>query len=353
MRNIISSTICVLGLAMLFSCTQTSTKCTIKGNFGEGTGKVTIPPFQRVQTMEDYKRLSFETEIVNGSFSLELDSIEALRRVDVNYGDQRQSFQFFSEPGTIEIVKEGDQFQLMGGKLQEEYLELTTKLDVARLIQLSSSHSKEQNTEKEKKELENKLWSLSKEYSSSIPLSQMFYEVYSSADLPMLTKIINAFSSEIHNSYYLSQLIESKKREEKIAIGQPAPDFNLPDVDGNLVNQEKYKGKYLLIDFWASWCGGCRAGIPNLKEVHKAFNGKGLELLSISIDQDKEKWLKAVEEEDMPWEQLLDTKKMFDEYNSRFVPFMVFITPEGKIANKGIFHGEDVWEELHKLGFKK
>lgn len=344
---------CVLGLVMLFSCTQTLEKCTIKGNFGNGIGKVKVPPFQRVQSMEDYNRLSFETAVTDGSFILELDSIKALRRLTVSCGENSQSFQFFSEPGTIEIVKEGDQFQLKGGKLHEEYLELTTKLDVARLIQLSSSHSKEQNNEKEKKELENKLWSLTKEYSSSIPLSQMFYEIYSSADLPMLTKIINAFSPKIHNSYYLSQLIESKEKEEKIAIGQPAPGFNLPDVDGDLVNQEKYKGKYLLIDFWASWCGGCRAGIPNLKEVHKAFNEKGLELLSISIDQDKEKWLKAVEEENMPWIQLRDTVKMFNVYNSRYIPFMVIISPEGKILTKGVLHGEDVWEELRKLGLKK
>ncbi len=338
---------------MLFSCTQTNTKCTIKGNFGEGTGKISVPPFQRVQTMEDYKRLSFESEIVDGSFILELDSIESLRRLNISCGENSQSFEFFSEPGTFEISQVDGKFKMQFGKLNAEYQELMSKVDLKQLLHLTSSHSGEQNNTNEKKELEEQLWALTKDYPSSIPLSQMFYQVYSTSDLQTLTKVINAFSPEIHNSYYLSQLIESKKREEKIAVGQSAPDFNLPNVDGNLVNQEKYKGKYLLIDFWASWCGGCRAGIPNLKEVHKAFHEKGLELLSISIDQDKEKWLKAVEEEDMPWEQLLDTKKMFDEYNSRFVPFMVFITPEGKIATKGVFHGEDVWKELRKLGFKK
>ena len=354
MKKSLSNTFCVLTLAMLFSCTQTYDHCTIKGNLGEGSGRVQVAPYQRVQSMQQYNELSFKTDIENGVFTLELDPVMALRKMTINHGQNAQMIEFFSEPGEWELVEEEGKYKVEGGKLTVEYTQLLEETSFKEFYRMMASKDKPKAEDLEKIKLyETRLFELIKDKPSSIPLTQIVYELYSSADLSMLTKIINAFSKDIHESYYLSKLIESKEREEKIALGQPAPGFNLPDVDGKMVNQNIYKGKYVLIDFWASWCGGCRAGIPNLKDIHYAFHSEGLEILSISIDQRKEDWLKAVEEESMPWPQLLDNQKFFDVYNSRFIPFMVLVSPEGKIVAKGVFHGEQVWEELNKVGFKR
>ena len=167
-----------------------------------------------------------------------------------------------------------------------------------------------------------------------------------------LQKILDGFSPDVKDSYYLISLDKRLKSELTTAVGQKAPLFTIPyaEQEGDFKISD-YKGKYVLIDFWASWCGPCRKGIPNLKEIHKAF--KNLEIVSISTDANRDAWEKAVEEEKMPWIQLLDTKKVSNSFNITAIPHLVIISPEGVIVSRGFYHDEQLWEELAKYGFKK
>ena len=99
--------------------------------------------------------------------------------------------------------------------------------------------------------------------------------------------------------------IPNRRLSEKVGPGQPLPVVGYPDDKGNKQGFEKYRGKYLLIDFWASWCGSCRKPIPAIKKMYKEYNPLGLEIVSVSIDRSESAWRRAVKDENMPWEQLI------------------------------------------------
>ncbi|RQO74450.1 hypothetical protein DBR43_03395 [Pedobacter sp. KBW06] len=119
------------------------------------------------------------------------------------------------------------------------------------------------------------------------------------------------------------------------AIGNTVADFTLNDPQGKPIALSKFKGRYVLVDFWASWCAPCRSSFPRLKVVYQAFHKKGLEILSISIDMDSKNWLKAVGEESMPWEQVLDTKQIAkSKFAVPAIPNIFLISPDGKLLFK-------------------
>ncbi|NIG55528.1 TlpA disulfide reductase family protein [Chitinophaga sp. Cy-1792] len=131
-------------------------------------------------------------------------------------------------------------------------------------------------------------------------------------------------------------IIYNMKQAMKLKTGQPMPSVKYPTPDGSLASLDQYKGKYLLVDFWASWCGPCRQAIPHVKELYSAYKDRGFEVASISIDTDKKAWVKAMSEENMPWMQLLsDNKdKTMQEFQFSGIPTMYLVDPEGKILDR-------------------
>lgn len=120
-------------------------------------------------------------------------------------------------------------------------------------------------------------------------------------------------------------------------VGAMVKSFELPDQHGKTQSFEQYKGKYVLLDFWASWCSPCRASFPRVREVYSKLKGKNFEIINISIDQNKQAWLKAVGEEANPWPQLYDDTKISSSlFNVSAVPTSYLIDPTGKIIMKEI-----------------
>jgi thiol-disulfide isomerase/thioredoxin len=120
-------------------------------------------------------------------------------------------------------------------------------------------------------------------------------------------------------------------------IGNTVANFILPDPQGNNIDFKNLKGKYVLIDFWASWCVPCRQSFPHMREVYQKYKGGQFEIYSISIDEDKKAWLKAVKEEANPWLQSLDTKNVSQSgFAVTAVPTTYLIDPQGKIILKEI-----------------
>ncbi|MBO9732548.1 MAG: redoxin domain-containing protein [Chitinophaga sp.] len=125
---------------------------------------------------------------------------------------------------------------------------------------------------------------------------------------------------------------------KKSAIGQPMIDFTQADVNGKPVRLSDFKGKYVLLDFWASWCGPCRAENPNVLKAYNKFKDKNFTVVGVSLDDKADKWKEAIAKDGMPWMQLSDLKgfrnEVAREYGIQAIPCSFLIDPQGIIIAK-------------------
>lgn len=139
---------------------------------------------------------------------------------------------------------------------------------------------------------------------------------------------------------------------KKSAVGEPFIDFTLPDAEGKAVKFSDFKGKYVLLDFWASWCGPCRAENPNVLKAFNAYKDKNFIVVGVSLDDDGEKWKKAIAEDGMPWIQLSDLKgfrnTVAQEYGIQAIPSTFLVSPEGIIVEKDL-RGAALHKKLAEL----
>jgi peroxiredoxin len=137
-----------------------------------------------------------------------------------------------------------------------------------------------------------------------------------------------------------------------VAIGMPAPEFTQTDSQGNPVSLSSFKGKYLLINFWAAWCPPCRAENPNVVSAYQKYNSKGFEVLGVSLDKSRERWLKAVQDDRLSWTQVSDLKYWSNEavglYGISSIPSNLLLDPDGVIIRKNL-RGDDLHSVLAAL----
>ncbi len=160
------------------------------------------------------------------------------------------------------------------------------------------------------------------------------------------------FTAEVLQSDYIKQLDQIIATLEKVQIGKVAPNFTLPDVDGKEVSLNDFRGQYVFIDFWASWCPPCRKENPNVVAAYEKFKGKDLTFIGISLDKSKAAWLKAIEADQLNWVNVSDLKFWDAEvaamYGVRSIPSNVLISPEGVIIAKNL-KGEALHTKLAEL----
>lgn len=173
-------------------------------------------------------------------------------------------------------------------------------------------------------------------------------------DVAEIEPVFNALSLAVKSSKTGVDYTAEITKMKKTALGAIAPDFTQADTAGKAVSLHDFKGKYVLVDFWASWCGPCRAENPNVVKAFDLYKGKGFTILGVSLDQPgaKDKWLKAIYADHLNWTQVSDLKGWKNDvaqlYAIQSIPQNFLVGPDGKIVAKNI-RGEELTNKLKEL----
>ncbi len=150
----------------------------------------------------------------------------------------------------------------------------------------------------------------------------------------------------------LTELADANKPKPYALIGKPAPNLTMQSIDGRTVSISDFKGKYLLVDFWASWCGPCRQENPNVVTAYNKYKNKNFTILGVSLDDDKQAWKEAVAKDGLAWNHMSDLKQWDSEavkaYGFDGIPFNVLIDPNGNIIASSL-RGPELEEKLAQV----
>ncbi|MCU0354946.1 MAG: TlpA family protein disulfide reductase [Cytophagales bacterium] len=157
-------------------------------------------------------------------------------------------------------------------------------------------------------------------------------------------KYMSMLNPELLQSEPGKGLQRKLKRTETNRVGTVVADFKLPDSQGKLVSLYDTKAKYVLLEFWSSWCGPCRAANPNLIKVYNAYKAKGFEIIGVSLDDSKDDWLKAVQKDGLTWTQLCDTNgwkgPVARQFSLAGIPYNILLDQNRKIVAVDLRGGE-------------
>lgn len=239
-----------------------------------------------------------------------------------------------------------DKLREISGELRAKYIEANKSGDTATANAISSEY----DAEVVKSEVAKlKIVELNPESPVS---AYMIYEQYRHKSLEDIKEGVAKLSLKLDGSTYYMALKERISKLEAVAVGQIAPDFTLADTNGELLKLSDIKGDVILVDFWASWCGPCRRENPNVTALYKDYKDKGFEILGVSLDNKKEAWLKAIEDDHLNWYHVSDLKGWKSAaaqlYAVNSIPHTVLLDSEGKILAKNL-RGEELRQLVSEL----
>lgn len=332
---------------------------------GKITGKTPANVF--LQIYENGEMISIDsTEFMNCEFSF-TGKVDFPHQYFIKIGTLRP-FPFFIENSEITITGNIDSLNnvnIVGSTLQDKFTafnESTNTFD--KEMQVIYPQYQQAIDEEVKNKLEAQLDSIYeakmgfiKDYVKTngnciIAPYLISRQLIHSIDLEELEELTNAVSPDLKESKYTQKLIKRITLLRTLQPGLPAPIFSQNDENGNQVNLSDFKGKYLLIDFWASWCTPCRRANPTVVEMYNKYEAKGFTILGVSMDSKKDKWLEAIEEDQLTWTHVSTLEGWKNPagklYGVNSIPHAILIDPEGNIVKRGI-HANELDELLGKL----
>lgn len=307
-----------------------------KGNFQMKGGPVRFPEMVLLAAKGSRMRTTFYLENSDIEITGKLDSLFNSRITGSKTHDEYRGF--------VESNKAlNDQYT----RAYNDYQTAFQENDTARVNAL----------EKEIISLQESMISLQKDFVKNNPSSFVSPSILSGLSREMeaseLESLINAFDTALKNTPAVKELTELIAMMKPVSIGQKAPDFTMNDPDGNPVSLSSKVGpKLLLIDFWAGWCGPCRRENPNIVKVYKEFHSKGFDILGVSLDREKEEWLKAIEDDKLTWTHVSDLQYWNNAaarlYVVNSIPANFLLDANGVIIARNVL-GNDLYNKVKEI----
>jgi len=354
-------------MVVAFSACNNGSKYTIKGTIkGGDSGKIYLIKAQ------DGQPVAIDTTNVKSDGTFELKGSAGLPEMHYLRLNDREYFaQFFLENGQITVIANKDSLRntkITGTetndlfntyiheieRLNEEYAKLRDQYNQAAM------KGDEEAANKAKIDVEAMMDNMQvyaknfmKEHKNSIVAPFIYLTQFANqASYEELDSITGMFPKEFAESVYVKEINRIAALKKKTAVGSIAPDFTMNDQNGQPVSLSSFKGIYLLIDFWASWCGPCRQENPNVVRIYNKFKDKGFTILGVSLDRDKNAWTKAIADDNLTWTHVSDLKFWKNEaavlYGVQSIPHTVLLDKEGKIIAQNL-RGESLESKLIEL----
>lgn len=323
-----------------------------------------------LQDVKGRQLVAIDTAVIaNGKFTFEGVQDTAVNRYitcKTEAVQRRMMLDFFLENGNINVAltKEGANNSATGTPCNDAYQavrttvnELTTKLYAVYESMNDSTLTEEQRAAKseEMEKIQESIGEANVEgikknitNAAGIHLLKQNYYAMELEDLkPLMSQIPAAFE----NDEQIIKIKENVTNMEATAVGKKFTDFAMQTPDGKPVKLSDFvgKGKVVLVDFWASWCGPCRREMPNLVEVYKKYKNKNFEIVGVSLDRDADAWKDGIKKLGITWPQMSDLKYWNCEGSKLYavsgIPHTVLIDGEGTIIARGL-HGEELQEKV-------
>lgn len=324
-------------------------------------GKIDNPGYDSVylykRTKTDWMMID-SIKITGDSFSFK-GILEMPEMLYLKLSGTDDKLAFFAENSKITIDIQSDSIEasvVSGSKINDQYNLFLVSLDKFKVPMDSAfnnyKNAEENSNTKSMARFEQQYDSIEKAQYGYIedyvlnnkatvisPYITLRYLVYTTP-FERLKKISDELDESISGSVYSIQLKEHCDLLSKTQIGTIAPDFEQNDTTGNPVKLSSLLGNYLLIDFWASWCGPCRRENPNLVRIYEKYHPKGFQILGVSLDSDKRDWINAIKKDGLKWHHVSDLggwkNSVAQQYAINSIPHSVLIDPKGKIIARGL-----------------
>jgi len=328
----------------------------------------------KLNYINDQQTEQISTKINDGSFAFKANLPEPqLLQISFSSESSNREIRFFAGNDQVVLFVDTahwDSLEITGSPSQKEFeaLQLKTKLVDEKSTALNRTGSElylsgklnertKDSLFKVRDQLDQEKKSIIAGYAKENPssaVSAWAISVFYGYE-PILEELLPAYhtlTSKNQQSLYGKQIAEIIQSTEKTAIGNTASDFIVTDPLGKPVSLHAYRGKYVLVDFWASWCGPCRAENPNVVSTYRNYHSDKFDILGISLDNNKEQWLKAIQKDNLQWRQGSDLKawnsQVVMEYGIKGIPFNMLLDPNGKIIAKNL-RGAELQIKLSEL----